>query len=207
MASKKKRVNTKKITKALGAIRSVPFGRKYDKQVEARHKNGWHVEWCLKNIDELRGSGRWVTIHPKHGIIMSDSYSEIRLIGRSRFIKRSILKECVRVSVDSMLELIAPGPVSSVVPTEPLTPIESNIEILARGREYAESLRPQVDLFETPVFTLADYARDHGLKATEVLMHLLSLGMTGVHINTRLDEDTVISLNSRFGILKPDLLY
>jgi translation initiation factor IF-2 len=47
--------------------------------------------------------------------------------------------------------------------------------------------------------TLAAMAAKLSLKATELLMKLLSMGMTGVHINTTLDADTAKILASEFG--------
>ncbi|MBL8608278.1 MAG: translation initiation factor IF-2, partial [Myxococcales bacterium] len=47
--------------------------------------------------------------------------------------------------------------------------------------------------------TLASMAAKMSLKATELLMKLLSMGMTGVHINTSLDADTAKILASEFG--------
>ncbi len=47
--------------------------------------------------------------------------------------------------------------------------------------------------------TLQSLAASMSLKATEVLMKLLSMGMTGVHINSRLDADTAKILASEFG--------
>jgi translation initiation factor IF-2 len=47
--------------------------------------------------------------------------------------------------------------------------------------------------------TLQTMAQRMSLKSTEVLMKLLSMGMTGVHINTTLDADTARILASEFG--------
>jgi translation initiation factor IF-2 len=47
--------------------------------------------------------------------------------------------------------------------------------------------------------TLSTMAAKMSLKATELLMKLLSMGMTGVHINTTLDADTAKILASEFG--------
>jgi translation initiation factor IF-2 len=47
--------------------------------------------------------------------------------------------------------------------------------------------------------TLAAMAAQMSLKATELLMKLLSMGMTGIHINTTLDADTAKILASEFG--------
>jgi translation initiation factor IF-2 len=47
--------------------------------------------------------------------------------------------------------------------------------------------------------TLASMAAKMSLKATELLGKLLSMGMTGVHINTTLDADTAKILASEFG--------
>jgi translation initiation factor IF-2 len=47
--------------------------------------------------------------------------------------------------------------------------------------------------------TLQSMAQRMSLKSTEVLMKLLSMGMTGVHINTTLDADTARILASEFG--------
>jgi len=47
--------------------------------------------------------------------------------------------------------------------------------------------------------TLSAMAQKMSLKATELLMKLLSMGMTGVHINTSLDADTAKILASEFG--------
>jgi translation initiation factor IF-2 len=47
--------------------------------------------------------------------------------------------------------------------------------------------------------TLQAMAQKMSLKATEVLMKLLSMGMSGVHINTTLDVDTAKILASEFG--------
>ncbi|HEY4118002.1 MAG TPA: translation initiation factor IF-2 N-terminal domain-containing protein, partial [Byssovorax sp.] len=47
--------------------------------------------------------------------------------------------------------------------------------------------------------TLASMAAKMSLKATELLMKLLSMGMTGIHINTTLDADTAKILASEFG--------
>jgi translation initiation factor IF-2 len=47
--------------------------------------------------------------------------------------------------------------------------------------------------------TLSTMAQKMSLKATELLMKLLSMGMTGVHINTSLDADTAKILASEFG--------
>ncbi len=47
--------------------------------------------------------------------------------------------------------------------------------------------------------TLQSLAASMSLKSTEVLMKLLSMGMTGVHINSRLDADTAKILASEFG--------
>src|SRR4029450_10725545 len=46
---------------------------------------------------------------------------------------------------------------------------------------------------------LAAMAAQMSLKATELLMKLLSMGMTGIHINTTLDADTAKILASEFG--------
>jgi translation initiation factor IF-2 len=47
--------------------------------------------------------------------------------------------------------------------------------------------------------TLQSMAAKMSLKSTELLMKLLSMGMTGVHINTTLDADTAKILASEFG--------
>jgi translation initiation factor IF-2 len=47
--------------------------------------------------------------------------------------------------------------------------------------------------------TLQQMAQKMSLKSTELLMKLLSMGMTGVHINTTLDADTAKILASEFG--------
>jgi translation initiation factor IF-2 len=47
--------------------------------------------------------------------------------------------------------------------------------------------------------TLQTMAQRMSLKSTELLMKLLSMGMTGVHINTTLDADTAKILASEFG--------
>jgi len=47
--------------------------------------------------------------------------------------------------------------------------------------------------------TLQQMAQKMSLKSTEVLMKLISMGMTGVHINTTLDADTAKILASEFG--------
>jgi translation initiation factor IF-2 len=47
--------------------------------------------------------------------------------------------------------------------------------------------------------TLASMAQRMSLKATELLMKLLSMGMTNVHINTSLDADTAKILAGEFG--------
>jgi translation initiation factor IF-2 len=47
--------------------------------------------------------------------------------------------------------------------------------------------------------TLSTMAAKMSLKATELLMKLLSMGMTGVHINTALDADTAKILAGEFG--------
>ncbi|MEI7894000.1 MAG: translation initiation factor IF-2, partial [Myxococcales bacterium] len=47
--------------------------------------------------------------------------------------------------------------------------------------------------------TLQGMAQRMSLKSTELLMKLLSMGMTGVHINTTLDADTAKILASEFG--------
>ena len=47
--------------------------------------------------------------------------------------------------------------------------------------------------------TLSGMAAKMSLKATELLMKLLGMGMTGVHINTTLDADTAKLLASEFG--------
>jgi translation initiation factor IF-2 len=47
--------------------------------------------------------------------------------------------------------------------------------------------------------TLQTMAQKMSLKSTELLMRLLSMGMTGVHINTTLDADTAKILASEFG--------
>jgi translation initiation factor IF-2 len=47
--------------------------------------------------------------------------------------------------------------------------------------------------------TLQSMAQRMSLKSTELLMKLLSMGMTGVHINTTLDADTAKILASEFG--------
>ena len=47
--------------------------------------------------------------------------------------------------------------------------------------------------------TLAGMAAKMSLKATELLMRLLGMGMTGVHINTTLDADTAKILAGEFG--------
>ena len=46
---------------------------------------------------------------------------------------------------------------------------------------------------------LQNLASKMGVKATDVLMKLLSMGMTGVHINSTLDSDTAKILASEFG--------
>jgi translation initiation factor IF-2 len=53
--------------------------------------------------------------------------------------------------------------------------------------------------------TLQTMAQRMSLKSTEVLMKLLSMGMTGVHINTTLDADTARILASEFGWEVEDL--
>jgi translation initiation factor IF-2 len=47
--------------------------------------------------------------------------------------------------------------------------------------------------------TLQTMAQKMSLKATELLMKLLSMGMSNVHINTTLDADTAKILASEFG--------
>src|SRR5262249_10468639 len=47
--------------------------------------------------------------------------------------------------------------------------------------------------------TLSQMAAKLSLKATELLMKLLGMGMTGVHINTTLDADPAKILASEFG--------
>ena len=47
--------------------------------------------------------------------------------------------------------------------------------------------------------TLSAMAAQMSLKATELLMKLLGMGMTGIHINTTLDADTAKILASEFG--------
>ena len=47
--------------------------------------------------------------------------------------------------------------------------------------------------------TLQTMAQKMSMKATELLMRLLGMGMTGVHINTSLDADTAKILASEFG--------
>jgi translation initiation factor IF-2 len=47
--------------------------------------------------------------------------------------------------------------------------------------------------------TLTTMAQKMSVKSTELLMKLLSMGMTGVHINTTLDADTAKILASEFG--------
>ena len=47
--------------------------------------------------------------------------------------------------------------------------------------------------------TLSAMAAKLSLKATELLMKLLGMGMTGVHINTTLDADTAKILAGEFG--------
>ncbi|MGH7326729.1 MAG: translation initiation factor IF-2, partial [Polyangiaceae bacterium] len=47
--------------------------------------------------------------------------------------------------------------------------------------------------------TLQTMAQKMSMKSTELLMKLLSMGMTGVHINTTLDADTAKILASEFG--------
>ena len=53
--------------------------------------------------------------------------------------------------------------------------------------------------------TLQSMAGRMSLKSTELLMKLLSMGMTGVHINTTLDADTAKILASEFGWEVEDL--
>jgi translation initiation factor IF-2 len=53
--------------------------------------------------------------------------------------------------------------------------------------------------------TLQGMAQRMSLKSTELLMKLLSMGMTGVHINTTLDADTAKILASEFGWEVEDL--
>ncbi len=53
--------------------------------------------------------------------------------------------------------------------------------------------------------TLQSMAQRMSLKSTELLMKLLSMGMTGVHINTTLDADTARILASEFGWEVEDL--
>ncbi len=47
--------------------------------------------------------------------------------------------------------------------------------------------------------TLRELADGTKTKATDILMKLLSMGMTGVHINTKLDASTVRALAREFG--------
>lgn len=67
----------------------------------------WEVTWCRKNVEELRKYGHgWATVHPEHGIVAYDGFALIKLIGRGRFLKRSVVKECVYVSIVDVLRFI-----------------------------------------------------------------------------------------------------
>lgn len=165
----------------------------------------WIVKWAEVHIEQLKKLGHgWATIHPEHGVIMHDTMGLIHLFGKNRFIKRSIIKECVHIDVAST--------VRSHSKYEPLTvkEIEEAREDMKKERidglpDLARSIdvfdneivldtAPSPSQYQEPTVTLADFAKTHALKATDVLMTLIAMGMTGVSIHTVLDADTLTKL-------------
>ena len=81
--------------------------------------------------------------------------------------------------------------------------------MMGRNRPVGPSKKPAVSTLEMGAhkkviriednITLSSMAQKMSLKATELLMKLLGLGMTGVHINTALDADTAKILANEFG--------
>jgi len=108
---------------------------------------------------------------------------------------------------------------------EPLTE-EKVKELLEEGLKVREALKPSLDRLSAPYdpedenalidgggagwrrhqaeqhedesLTLVAYAQKKGKKATEVLMKLLGWGREGVHVNTKLDPETIKQLDEEY---------
>jgi hypothetical protein len=226
---------------------------KKKKKTEKNEQPEWLFMWTDANIDELKKLEHgWATIHPVHGIINHDTIGLIHLLGKNRFIKRSIMKACVHIDVAASLRtyaLINPfhAAFEGVKKAfKPFTSAERETE-RAKMREETKKdeerkktsttlvtvinpdnpniVRPDglsplaqaIDLFDNDVVLddakhpsewkepgsveLAEFAKKHSLKATDVLMKLLEQGMTGVHIHTLLDKATIAQLEEQFGIM------
>ncbi len=76
------------------------------------------------------------------------------------------------------------------LPPGPRKPVQSSTQEMSSHKKVIK-IEEQV--------TLSQLAAKMSLKATDVLMKLLSMGMTGVHINTTLDADTAKLLAGEFG--------
>lgn len=184
----------------------------------------WVNRWCKEHLEDLRRlSHGWATIHPEHGIVNYDTLSMLHLIGRNRFIKRSIMKECVHIDVAKTVFDLKPR--RKV--WEPPTP-EEMAEAVKKTKyepkawtKKSEPGDPQKratpagipslhDPFDTPQeleervqMTLARFAQSRGIKATEVLIFLLSEGAEGVHINSILDDAWLKLLNEKWPAALP----
>lgn len=77
--------------------------KKKEKKVQIKERN-WIDIWCEQHVDKLKALNcGFAMVHPKHGIVNYDNVDLLSLIGKNRFIKRSIIKDCVHIDVAKVL--------------------------------------------------------------------------------------------------------
>lgn len=204
-----------------------------DKKAKRGIDEHWIEAWCRDNVDELLmlGTG-WATVHPTHGIIGHDTMSMLHLMGRNRFIKRSIIRDCAHIDVGARLgepatkkatkresdgahkwskkhELGDPAKQIEDPPYRPdgLPPLERPYDLFDVEAHLDTARADEIDPMSEaghsqacPTMTtqtVMQYAAEHGLKATDVLLCLIELGV-GVHVHTVVTAEMLAVLEERW---------
>jgi hypothetical protein len=197
------------------------MGKKKNKK-QTQRDDSWIVSWCADHEDVLANFlGLVVTVHPEFGIV-SAAPDRTKAIILRHYLRRSIARVSHTLNVDATLDELgwfdrtinAEQPVpESQDPPEPLVPVNESFDstVLLDGSHDPRSETPLaldgwpiVDgismkpsgSFSDPVgVTVQQYANKHKLRATEVLMKLISRGTGGCTINSTLTEEEISMLD------------
>ncbi len=166
-------------------------------------KYKWIDFWCDLNMQTLqRCKDTWLAVHPDHGIVASAD-SAMALDIRKTYLRRKLAAACESIDVATELDKRK----SIFDPTKRAKPTPAALSPLSKETPASiPELKPvHVDPFDRPieepkfpVESLQAYAKRKGLKSTEVLMKLLSMGYPGIHVNAPLDEEMTAQLDSVF---------
>lgn len=145
-------------------------------------------DWRAQNETQPDGiKNEWIAFHERHGVLVHDpSFST--LSRRLRLLRKSVARECVTFFVvgyvdpkkaDEALQK-SPEPVAW---TKPFGVSDAYPQLYVTGSSVSAPAPVP------PGETLHAFAVRYGLKTTEVLMKLLSLGVIGIHINSVLTAE------------------